>query len=165
MPIEFGDRLLGIFGPSGTKVDTSSDFSLRLGEGALDSFTFQQKRNFLEKRLFGKKNNRGLKTISKTKTFKAVSQEDFLKLASFDGFDSRNAKDITNTKESSASFVQNRKTGNVFQTGGVELSSLDEEGLERVAEVFSGRVAQINSAGLTPGLEQQSFSLLSGNFS
>ena len=68
------------------------------------------------------------------------------------------------TKLSSGTFKKDFKTGEVRRTGGVELSSLDEAGIEQLAQVVAGRQAQIQGRALGTGLNQQSFSLLSGNF-
>lgn len=104
-------------------------------------------------------------TLSKGKQISRVSQNDYNKLLNLDLFRGGQVSDVTDTKLSTATFRKNRKTGDIFRSGGPELSNLNEQSIEQLAQVVAGRQAQLQSAAFTPGLARQSFSLLSGNFS
>jgi len=114
---------------------------------------------------FGKSLLGKTKTFSKGVTVKRVSEDDYKNLLNLDLFRGGDMSDVTDTKLSSATFKKNRKSGQVFQTSGQELSAIDQQGIEKLAQVVAGRQAQLQGAALTPGLDRQSFSLLSGNFS
>jgi hypothetical protein len=102
--------------------------------------------------------------FSKSQTVRRVSQKDYENLLGLDLFRGGDLSDVTNTKISSAKFKQDKQSGNILRTSGSELSLLDEAGLEDLARTVSARQGQIQGAALAPGLERQSFSLLSGNF-
>lgn len=102
--------------------------------------------------------------FSKAKTERRVSQKDYENLLGIDLFRGGDLSDVTNTTLSSAKFKQDKQSGSVVRTSGPELSLLDEAGLEQLARTVSARQGQIQGAALSPGLERQSFSLLSGNF-
>lgn len=129
---------------------------LRLGGDT--NFTFGN-RSFLSG-IFGKKK----KSVSRGKSFTRVSQDDFSDLLNLDLFRGGSLSDVTSTGLTTSTFKQSRDTGEIFRKG-EELSLLDASGLEQLAEVVSGRQSQILGSSLAPGLERQSFSLFSGNFS
>jgi hypothetical protein len=115
-----------------------------------------------KKNIVGRSTSR--KDISKKRTIKRVSQDNYEDLLNLDLFRGGSLNDVTGTKLSKGTFQKNFKTGEIRRTGGVELSTLDEAGIEQLAQVVSGRQAQIQGRALGTGLQQQSFSLLSGNF-
>lgn len=119
--------------------------------------------NFGKRRkLFSKSGGKDAKTSDKL-TLSGVSQSDYLDLLSLDLFRGGSVDDVTGTKIGKSSYQMNQ-AGQIARTSGEELSLLDAAGLERLAQVVSGRQSEILGRGLTPGLGVQSFSLFSGNF-
>lgn len=106
----------------------------------------------------------GLKDVSRGLTLRGVSQSDFQDLLSLDLFRGGSLGDVVGTSMSKATYKQDRRTGQVARTSGVELSLLDEAGFERLSQVVSARQGEILNRSLTPGLSTQSMSLFSGNF-
>lgn len=149
----FGARSFS-FGSFGS---TASDTELsRLGDL---SFNFKKKKNILGQRTGSRKK------ISESKSVRRVSQDDFEDLLDLDLFRGAGLDDVTGTSISTSKFKKSNITGETRRVSGKELSILDEAGLEQLAQVVSGRQAQIQGTGLSTGLGRQSFSLLSGNFS
>ena len=117
------------------------------------------------KNIVGRSTSR--KRFSETSSLKRVSASDYKALLDIDLFRTTSNNvidDIANTKMSTGKYRKDWETGEIRRTGGVELSALDEAGIEQLAQVVAGRQSQIQGRALSTGLGQQSFSLLSGNF-
>lgn len=105
----------------------------------------------------------GLQNVSRSVTLSGVSQSDYEDLLNIDLFRGGSFEDVTDTEISQGRYRANQ-AGQVARVGGEELSLLGEAELEELAEVVRGRQSSIVGRALSPGLQNQSFSLLSGNF-
>lgn len=139
------------------------------------SFFFQRRKSSLISRYGGQKyytrqqmldfggDSKRLRGTSSGLSVRGISQNDFTRLSNLDLFRGAGVDDVTNTKISETTYKMNQQ-GQIARTKGDALSLLQESDLESLAEVVSGRQSQIVGNALSPGLSNQGFSLLSGNF-
>lgn len=127
------------------------------------NFNFNRRRGSLRRAITGKSKNY-MSDLSKELKLRGVTQEDYTKLSNLDLFRGGSLSDVTDVTLSESLYQKNRKTGVIGRTKGDALSLLGESDIEALAEVVSARQGNILGNTLSPGLQSQGFSLLSGNF-
>jgi hypothetical protein len=143
---------------TGSRTNTAEDYFLQDA-----NWNYNRRRSGLNAAITGRSRNYTT-DLSRAVTLRGVNQEDYTRLAELDLFRGGNVDDVTQTQIGEATYQRNRRTGVQARTSGDALSLLDEQGLEDLASVVTARQGQILGQGLSPGLQTQSFSLLSGNF-